>query len=81
MRNLTYPWSVASSLLPLRVDGQNGCVHQQRVAIVEAPSVLGLFPSGVSRLPEALLGAGLLEKLGGRVACHVEPAAYEPQRD
>ena len=28
-------------------------------AVIEAPSVLGLFPRGVERLPDALLDAGL----------------------
>ncbi|KGM32955.1 hypothetical protein, partial [Inquilinus limosus] len=52
-----------------------------RYAIVEAPSVLGLFPKGVERLPEALLGAGLADRLGARRAGRVEPPAYDPRRD
>jgi arginase len=52
-----------------------------RFAIVEAPSVLGLFPKGVETLPDALLGAGLAERLGARRAGRVEPPAYNPQRD
>ncbi len=53
-----------------------------RFAIVEAPSVLGLFPKGVETLPDALLGAGLAERLGGaRRAGRVEPPAYDDRRD
>jgi arginase len=52
-----------------------------RFAIVEAPSVLGLFPKGVETLPEALLGAGLAERIGARRAGRVEPPAYDPRRD
>jgi arginase len=52
-----------------------------RYAIIEAPSILGLFPKGVERLPEALLRAGLLEKLGARHAGRVEPPAYDSRRD
>ncbi|MGK9233157.1 arginase family protein [Inquilinus limosus] len=52
-----------------------------RYAIVEAPSVLGLFPKGVERLPEALLGAGLAERLAARRAGRVEPPPYDPRRD
>lgn len=49
--------------------------------IVEAPSVLGLFPGGVERLPEALLGAGLAEKLEARHAGGVVPPPYDPTVD
>ena len=48
-----------------------------RYAIVEAPSVLGLFPSGVEHLPEALLHAGLAEGLRARRAGQVTPPQYE----
>ncbi|MFC9126335.1 arginase family protein [Streptomyces sp. NPDC057099] len=51
------------------------------VAIIEAPSVLGLRPTGVEGLPEALLGAGLAEGLGAVRAGRVEPPAYDPERD
>ena len=50
-------------------------------AVVEAPSVLGLFPRGVETLPEALLGAGLVERIGARRAGRIEPPPYNPQRD
>ena len=50
-------------------------------AIVEAPSVLGLFPKGVETLPDVLLGAGLAERLGARRAGRIAPPAYDPERD
>jgi arginase len=50
-------------------------------AIVEAPSVLGLHPTGVERLPAALLGAGLGEKLGARRGARVEPPPHDALRD
>ena len=50
-------------------------------AVVEAPSVLGLFPRGVERLPDALLGAGLADGLDARRAGRVESPPYDPQRD
>jgi arginase len=50
-------------------------------AVIEAPSVLGLFPRGVERLPDALLGAGLADALDARRAGRVEPPPYEPRRD
>ncbi|MFE0254204.1 arginase family protein [Streptomyces sp. NPDC059010] len=56
----------------------------RELAIVEAPSVLGLRPCGVEELPTALLDAGLADGLGavqaGRVG-RVEPPAYDPARD
>ncbi|KUL24650.1 arginase family protein [Streptomyces regalis] len=53
----------------------------RRPAIIEAPSVLGLRPSGVQDLPQALLDAGLLDGLGAVRAGRVEPPAYDPTRD
>jgi arginase len=54
----------------------------RRYAIVEAPSILGLKPSGVDGLPATLLGYGLAERLSARRAARVEPdAAYNPKRD
>jgi len=50
-------------------------------AVVEAPSVLGLFPRGVERLPDALLGAGLADGLDARRGGRVEPPPYDSQRD
>ena len=54
---------------------------EKSFTIVEAPSVLGLFPKAVETLPEALLAAGLAERLGARRAGPVEPPPYEPERD
>ncbi|GGQ98260.1 arginase family protein [Streptomyces aurantiogriseus] len=51
------------------------------VAIIEAPSVLGLRPTGVEELPSALLGAGLAGGLGAERAGRVEPPVYGPERD
>jgi arginase len=59
--------------------GQTRSMH--RYAIIEAPSVLGLFPGGVERLPEALLAAGLDTALGARHAGRVVPPPYDPVVD
>lgn len=53
----------------------------QELAIIEAPSVLGLRPSGVQELPTALLDAGLPAGLAAVRAGRVEPPAYDPTRD
>jgi arginase len=50
-------------------------------AIVEAPSVLGLFPGGVEHLPDALLDAGLADELGARRAGRIDPPPYDERRD
>jgi arginase len=52
-----------------------------RYAVIEAPSVLGLYPGGVERLPAALIEAGLADVLGARRAGRVVPPPYEPTRD
>jgi arginase len=62
-----------------RLIGQNRAVIE--FAIIEAPSVLGLFPAGVERLPRALLDAGLGAALGARHAGVVTPPSYDPIRD
>ncbi|MGN9762959.1 arginase family protein [Streptomyces sp. SD31] len=53
----------------------------RNLAIIEAPSVLGLRPSGVQDLPEALFDAGLLLGVDAVRAGRVEPTAYDPTRD
>jgi arginase len=53
----------------------------RRFAIIEAPSVLGLFPKGVETLPDALLAAGLGERLQARRAGRIEPPPYDDRRD
>ena len=51
-------------------------------AIVEAPSILGLKPTGVDRLPDELLRHGLADELHARRAGRVAPAvAYSDARD
>lgn len=50
-------------------------------AILEAPSVLGLFPKGVETLPQALLAAGLTEMLDARHAGRIDPPPYDPRKD
>jgi arginase len=50
--------------------------------IIEAPSILGLKPSGVERLPEALLEAGLAEALNVQRHGRVEPEhAFDARRN
>lgn len=48
---------------------------------IDAPSTLGLRPTGVERLPEALKAAGLLEGLAAREDGRVVPPPYDPRRD
>jgi arginase len=52
-----------------------------RYAILEAPSILGLKPSGVELLPEALLQHGLAHVPGVVRAGRVTPPAYDARRD
>ena len=54
---------------------------RRRYAIIEAPSILGLKPTGVDRLPQALLENGLAERVGARYAGRVEPLPYSDERD
>ncbi len=50
--------------------------------IIDAPSNLGLRPSGVEYLPEALKGAGLVSKLNAGYAGRLQPSMpCDPNRD
>ena len=53
----------------------------RRFAIVEAPSILGLKPTGVETLPDTLLANGLAERLNAGRAARVEPLQYSTDRD
>jgi arginase len=53
----------------------------QSYVIVEAPSHLGLRAAGVEALPEALLGAGLAERLGAWAGHRVAAPAFNPAID
>ncbi|KXF74764.1 arginase [Paramesorhizobium deserti] len=50
-------------------------------AIIEAPSILGLFPKGVETLPDALLTAGLADRLDAHHSGRVTPLPYDGHRD
>lgn len=52
-----------------------------RFVILDAPSILGLSPTGVEHLPEAMKSAGLHSGLAAGYAGRVEPPPYEPARD
>jgi arginase len=51
------------------------------IAIIEAPSILGLRPTGVEHLPDALVRAGLLARLHARHAGRVNAPTYTDARD
>ena len=50
-------------------------------AIIDAPSILGLRPTGVQYVPEALKAAGLMKKLKAEYAGRILSLPYNPQRD
>jgi arginase len=50
-------------------------------AIIDAPSILGLRPTGVQYLPEALKEAGLMKKLKAKYAGSILSLPYNPLRD
>ncbi len=57
-------------------------IAARRSAILEAPSILGLKPTGVEHLPETLLESGLAERIHARRAGRIEPdAPYSAWRD
>lgn len=48
---------------------------------MEAPSILGLKPNGVERLPQTLLANGLADRLRARHGGRVEAPPYRAERD
>lgn len=53
----------------------------RRYAIIEAPSVLGLWPSGLQNAPRVLLEMGLGVGLGVEKTLRAEPLPHDPRRD
>ncbi|MDW0183447.1 MAG: arginase family protein [Nitrososphaeraceae archaeon] len=58
-------------------------MHNRReYSVIDAPSILGLRPTGVEFLPKALRAAGLLERLNAQYAGIVAPSSpYNHSRD
>lgn len=52
-----------------------------RYAIIEAPSALGLWPSGLQDAPRVLLELGLGVGLGIKETLRIETPPYDPRRD
>lgn len=52
-----------------------------KFVVVEAPSILGLKPTGVENLPAAFKKAGLLKSLNVEKTLLVEPPTYNAKRD
>ena len=54
---------------------------RRRLAVLDAPTDLGLKPSGVDGLAGALRGTGLVEQLGATYAGEVRALPYDAARD
>ena len=52
-----------------------------RFALVHAPSILGLRPTGVEHSGKALEAAGLGTRLGAESGGSIQPPVYDPRRD
>jgi arginase len=56
-------------------------MHLEQFTIIDAPSILGLRPTGVEHLPEALKAAGLMSELRAEYGGRVSPLSYSSERD
>ncbi|HEX5186194.1 MAG TPA: hypothetical protein VFV86_04830 [Nitrososphaeraceae archaeon] len=54
---------------------------KSRFTIIDAPSILGLRPTGVEYLPEALKAAGLIKELNADYTGKVSSLPYNLERD
>lgn len=52
-----------------------------KIAVIEAPSILGLKPTGVEHLPDSLKSANLLGQLCAEYAGRIEAPPYNPMLD
>lgn len=50
-------------------------------SIIDAPSILGLFPQGVEDLSKAVLSNGIADRLSAPIAAHLTPLQYSTARD
>src|SRR5919204_401907 len=55
--------------------------YLEQFSIIDAPSILGLRPTGVEHLPEALKAAGLMSELSAECGGRVFPLSYNSERD
>jgi arginase len=56
-------------------------MNMRSITLIEAPSILGLKPGGVEKLPEALKAQGLLNRIPVVNEEKIIPPSYNPQRD
>jgi arginase len=56
-------------------------MSRRQYAVIEAPSILGLKPTGVDRLAQRILENGLAARIHARRAGRVEPPPYDGTRD
>jgi arginase len=53
----------------------------EQFTIIDAPSILGLRPTGVEHLPEAFKAAGLMSELRAEYGGRISPLSYSSERD
>ena len=51
------------------------------ISVIEAPSILGLKPTGVQYLPDSLKSANLVGQLRAKYVGRIEAPPYDPKRD
>jgi arginase len=60
---------------------KRGGGDSKQFSVIDSPSILGLRPTGVECLPDALKAAGLMSRLNAEYAGHVLPLSYNSERD
>jgi arginase len=53
----------------------------RKIGVIEAPSILGLKPTGVQHLSDSLISANLLGQLCAEYVGRIEAPPYDPKRD
>lgn len=65
----------------MNITKNNAYINLKNISIIEAPSILGLKPTGTELLPDSLKRANLLGQLSAENVGRIETLSYNSLRD
>lgn len=76
---MTFPW--CGFVVMMNITKNNAYINLKNISIIEAPSILGLKPTGTELLPDSLKRANLLGQLSAENVGRIETPSYNSLRD